>query len=82
MATHVADDPRAAAMELAREIASRSPDAVRAGKRLWNESVQGSIAEGLSLEARLQGTLMGTPNQGEAVQAGMQKREPKFQDPS
>ena len=81
IATHLAEDPHAAAMELAQEIAARSPDAVRAAKRLWNESVQGSVEEGLALEARLQGTLMGKPNQMEAVQAGMQKRDPKFENP-
>jgi len=52
LATHLADDPHAAAMELAREIAGRSPDAVRAAKRLWNEAVQGTVAEGLALEVR------------------------------
>src|SRR5437764_3218853 len=32
--THVADDPLAAAQDLARQIASRSPDAIRRAKRL------------------------------------------------
>ncbi len=81
IATHLADDPHAAAMELAREIAGRSPDAVRAAKQLWNQSVQGSVAEGLALEAKLQGTLMGKPNQAEAVKANMEKRDPKFENP-
>ena len=81
IATHLSDDPHAAAMELAREIAGRSPNAVRAAKQLWNQSVQGTVAEGLTLESKLQGTLMGKPNQMEAVQANMQKREPNFSDP-
>jgi enoyl-CoA hydratase/carnithine racemase len=68
-------------MELAREIAGRSPNAVRAAKQLWNQAVQGTVEEGLALEERLQRTLMGKPNQLEAVQAGMQKREPSFSDP-
>ena len=36
LATRVCDDPRAAAFEVAREIAGKSPDAVRAAKRLLN----------------------------------------------
>src|SRR6476659_1214052 len=35
--TRVVDDPRAAALETAREIADKSPDAVRAAKRLLND---------------------------------------------
>ena len=36
LATRVCDDPRAAALEVAREIAGKSPDAIRAAKRLLN----------------------------------------------
>jgi enoyl-CoA hydratase/carnithine racemase len=81
LVTHLADDPYAAAHELAREIAGRSPTAVRAAKRLWNEAVQGSVAEGLALESKIQGSVMGSPNQVEAVRANMEKRAPKFEDP-
>src|SRR6185369_16517172 len=35
-ATRVAADPRAAALETAREIAARSPGAIRAAKRIFN----------------------------------------------
>jgi enoyl-CoA hydratase/carnithine racemase len=45
LVTHVADDPLAAARELAAEIAARSPDAVRGMKRLFNESWTGSPEE-------------------------------------
>ena len=38
LVTRVADDPLAAARELAAEIAGRSPDAVRAAKRLYDEA--------------------------------------------
>jgi len=37
--------------------------------------------EGLQLEESLQRTLIGSPNQIEAVQANMQKRAPVFADP-
>jgi enoyl-CoA hydratase/carnithine racemase len=81
LATHVSDDPRAAALALAREIAAKSPNAVRAGKRLLNSAGVLSVAEGLQLEETLQLSLIGKPNQLEAVQANMQKRAPRFSDP-
>lgn len=81
IATHVANDPYAAAHELAREIATRSPTAVRAAKRLWNEALHGSVADGLALEAKAQASVIGGPNQVEAVKANMEKRPPKFSDP-
>ena len=80
LATRVAADPRAEALELAREIAGRSPDAIRAGKRLLNASVQSTLAKGLELEAQLQLGLIGSPNQIEAVRANMEKRTPAFKD--
>lgn len=79
--TRLADDPLAAAQELAREIAGRSPDAIRAGKRLLEEAWHADPASGLALEARLQGGLIGTPNQVEAVKATLEKRPPRFRDP-
>lgn len=81
LVTHLSADPHADATALAREIAGRSPSAVRAAKQLWNQALEGSIEEGLALEAKLQGTVMGKPNQLEAVKANMEKREPRFQDP-
>src|SRR5947209_6820596 len=79
--THVADDPLAAARELAREIASRSPDAIRSAKRLFEESWTGPPEETLRLEAELQLRLIGSPNQLAAVVAGMKREEPEFEDP-
>jgi len=80
LATRVADDPRAAALALAAEIAGRSPAAIRAGKALLNGSVQGDVAEGLALEERLQRSLLGRPQQVEAVRANLEKRSPRFVD--
>ena len=65
--TRVADDPRAAALALAREIAGKSPDAIRAGKQLLDQSVQLSVSERLRLEEQLQRNLIGAANQVEAV---------------
>ncbi|HEX3804408.1 MAG TPA: crotonase/enoyl-CoA hydratase family protein [Solirubrobacteraceae bacterium] len=79
--TRVNDDPLAAALALAREIASKSPDAIRRAKRLFDEAWTGTPGETLALEAKLQGELIGTPNQLAAVTAGMTKQEPEFTDP-
>ena len=81
LATYLSDTPREAALELAREIAARSPDAIRAGKRLLNESVHVDPDDGLRLEASIQATLIGKPNQTEAVVANLEKRTPAFADP-
>jgi enoyl-CoA hydratase/carnithine racemase len=80
LVTHVAEDPHAAATELATEIAGRSPDAVRAAKRLYNESWHGPTADGMALETELQRALIGSPNQIEAVRAGMAKEPANFED--
>jgi enoyl-CoA hydratase/carnithine racemase len=78
--THVADDPLAAAQELAAEIAGRSPDAMRAAKRLYDTSWHGPVEAGLLLETELQVGLIGSPNQIEAVRAGMAKEPASFAD--
>jgi len=80
-ATAVHPDPLAAARATAREIASKSPDAVRALKRLLNASADVDTASILLAESREQAALIGSPNQIEAVRAGVEKREARFADP-
>lgn len=79
--TRICDDPRSTALTLAAEMAQRSPDALRAAKKLLNASVSCSFSEGLRLEESLQRSLLGSPNQVEAVQAAVEKRPPRFRDP-
>jgi enoyl-CoA hydratase/carnithine racemase len=81
LVTRVEDAPLDAALAMAREIALKSPDAIRAGKQLLDQSVQLSVADGLCLEERLQVGLIGSANQIEAVQANLQKRPAAFRDP-
>src|SRR5436190_506685 len=69
-----------AAKGLAAEIASRSPDATRAAKRLYDSSWHGPVEDGLLLETELQTGLIGSPNQIEAVRAGMAKEPANFAD--
>jgi len=81
LVTRLADDPLAKARELAAEIACRSPDAVRAAKRLYDESWTRPAQQTLSLEAELQRGLVGSPNQLAAVAAGLSGQAPEFVDP-
>jgi enoyl-CoA hydratase/carnithine racemase len=81
LVTHVADEPLEAARSLAAEIAGRSPDAIRAAKRLYDEAWTGSPEETLSLEASTQRGLIGSQNQIAAVAAGMTKQPAEFVDP-
>ena len=78
LVTHVSEDPLARAMELAAEIATKNPDAIRSGKRLLDESWHADERTGLELEAALQGRLVGSPNQVEAIKANFEKRAANF----
>jgi enoyl-CoA hydratase/carnithine racemase len=78
--TSVRDDPLDAARGLAKEIAGRSPDAIRAIKTLINSSWPDSVEGALRREAELQLGVLATPNQTEAVTANIEKRAPNFQN--
>jgi enoyl-CoA hydratase/carnithine racemase len=79
-ATRLCEDPRAVALETAREIAAKSPDAIRAAKRLLNAAPFSDAANGLLAESVEQQALIGSRNQLEAVQANIAKRAPRFTD--
>jgi len=81
LGTRVEENPREAALSMARDIATRSPNAIRAAKRLLNTNVFGSRDDGFQLEEQIQRELFGSPNQLEAVQANFEKRVPRFSDP-
>jgi enoyl-CoA hydratase/carnithine racemase len=80
--TRVDEDPAAAARALAERIAARSPDAIRAAKRLANEAFGAAPEQGLGLEEELQRTLLGTPNQITAATAKLTGEPASFEDPS
>ncbi|MCW1432317.1 crotonase/enoyl-CoA hydratase family protein [Novosphingobium sp. JCM 18896] len=81
LATRLADDPVAAARDLAAEIASMSPDAVRAGKRLLNLGASGaSESDMLAVEAAEQRALLTSPNHREAIAAFSDNRPPSYRD--
>ena len=78
--TRLCDDPVTAALEMAAEIAGKSPDAIASGKKLLDNAWHGSSAEGLDLEASLQKRIIMQENQVEAVMANFEKRLPEFKD--
>jgi len=80
-ATRLAADPLAEALRIAHDIAARSPDAIRAGKRLLNAASSQSTGDLLIAEAVEQQALIGSRNQVEAVQANIERRPPQFVDP-
>ena len=81
LVTQVAEDPHTQAMNMAREIAGKSPDAIRAAKQLFETAWHADAKTGLELEAELQAGLIGSANQREAIAANFAKRAPEFNDP-
>ncbi|HLK25668.1 MAG TPA: crotonase/enoyl-CoA hydratase family protein [Caulobacteraceae bacterium] len=79
-ATRVCAEPYAEAMNTAREIAAKNPDAIRAAKRILNAAVLTDPTTGLTQESIEQARLIGSKNQVEAVMANLQKRDPQFMD--
>jgi enoyl-CoA hydratase/carnithine racemase len=80
LATFVEADPLARAQAIACEIATRSPESVRAAKRLFDVMGDEGTDAILLAESREQDGVIRKPNQVEAVMAGMQKRVPQFTD--
>ena len=80
--TRLADDPHAEAMALATEIAGKSPDAIRRAKLLIEQYGRVTTEQAFENERVHIGSLIGTPNQAEAVRAYFEKRPAQFVDPS
>jgi len=80
LVTSVMGDPIDAAQAMARTIAGKSPDAIRAIKQLLYASWQTKPASTLRLEAELQIKAMQSPNQMEAASASNENRDPEFSD--
>ena len=78
LVTQLADDPLAAAMDLAQAIAGKSPAAIRAAKRLIAVAESAAQAEVLLAESSEQVRLIGQPEQIEVIAAQMQGRKPVF----
>jgi enoyl-CoA hydratase/carnithine racemase len=79
-ATALHADPLAAARSTAKEMVARSPEAVRAVKRLLNTTSDADTVAILLAESEEQAALIGSPNQIEAARAGMEGRPGRFAD--
>ena len=80
--TRLSKAPQADAMDLAQEIAGRSPDAVRGAKKLINLMANDGAAQQFAAEREVIGKLIGGANQVEAVMSHFEKRPPKFNSSS
>ena len=80
LCTRLSETPYDDAMALAREIAARSPGAVRGSKAAFNHMFTQGAAEQFALERQLIGEQIGSPNQVEAVMSNMEKRPADFVD--
>ncbi len=81
LATRTSESPLDDALALAREIAGKSPHAIRGIKRLIDQSGTVPLAQQYADERHTIGSLIGTPNQVESVAAFFEKRAPSFTDP-
>jgi len=79
--TRTSADPHTDAMEMAMEIAAKSPHAIRSAKRLLDTVWHGDPAKGLLMESAMESSLMGKENNVEAIMANFENRAPNFTDP-
>jgi enoyl-CoA hydratase/carnithine racemase len=80
LATRLSESPLDDSVALAREIAGRSPGAVRGAKSLFNRLDHQGAAEAFAEERRVIGEQIGSKNQVEAVMSGFENRPPVFVD--
>lgn len=78
LVTELAEDPLAAAMDLAGVIAGKSPSAIKAAKRLISLAETADAQAVLNAESQEQAELMGKPHQMEVVAAEFGKRPAVF----
>lgn len=78
LVSHLAADPLAAALALAEEIITRSPDSVSAAKSLLNQSWHADENTTLNLESSFQFKLLRSKNQRRAMKANFAKQRAEF----
>jgi enoyl-CoA hydratase len=66
------------ALQLAEEIASRAPIAVRAAKKMINQAYERTLSDGLAEEKQEFYNLFATDDQKEGMQAFVEKRPPRW----
>lgn len=80
-ATRLCENPHEQALVTAAEIASCSPSAIEAAKRIYNQVPDLNAAEGLLMESTEQDQIRGSANQAEAAAAAIEKRAGNFTSP-
>lgn len=73
-----ADRTRAAAIELARQLAGQPPAAVRLVKRALNDGVDGDLVRGLAVEREAVIEALATEDAREGPRAFLEKRRPRW----
>jgi enoyl-CoA hydratase len=66
------------ALKLAEEVAARAPLAVRAAKKMINQSYERFLSDGLEQEKQVFYNLFGSEDQKEGMQAFVEKRKPEW----
>jgi enoyl-CoA hydratase len=66
------------ALELAEELASKAPLAVREAKRLIDDGVEAPLPTALTLEQRVLSALFATEDAREGIRSFIEKRSPRF----
>jgi enoyl-CoA hydratase len=66
------------ALKLAEEIAARAPIAVRAAKKMINQSFERTLSDGLAEEKQVFYNLFATEDQKEGMKAFTEKRKPEW----
>ena len=65
-------------LKLAKEIAARAPLAVRAAKKMINQSYERFLSDGLEQEKQVFYNLFDSEDQREGMQAFIEKRKPEW----
>lgn len=77
LVTHLAEDPTTAALDLARIIGARPPDAVRTIKRLVRDGAASSLEDAVDREAVAQALAFSHPDFGARLDAWRASRRPE-----
>ena len=82
LVTKISDAPLEEALSMAGLIATKSPDAITFGKKLFNETWHADEVTGFKMEQELQRELLMSKSQIEAITANVEGRQPNFDDRS
>jgi len=78
LVNRVADDPRAAAIDLAQQTAPNAPIALGLAKEAINRGIASTLSHGLEIEADLFGMAAATQDADEGAKAFLEKRNADF----